>query len=239
MSEPQKLFFSIIVPAHNEEKYIIETLRHLSELNYPKELYEVIVVENASDDSTYKLAKQFEKDNVFVLSTDRKGVSIAKNMGIDKRNSACDWAIFSDADTILKKNFLNDLNIFLINRPNRNFTMGTTEILPIPDNLKSKIWFAFYNQVHRFGEVSYAIQIFKSSILAHERFDERLIIGEDLQLIKDAKKHGKFFYFATREVLTSTRRFEQHGWWKVFFHWTFVSLLPVKHRIKFGYKVTR
>ncbi|PMP81418.1 MAG: glycosyl transferase family 2, partial [Caldisericum exile] len=38
------LYFSIIIPAHNEEDYIYETLSKLENLNYPKDKFEVIVV---------------------------------------------------------------------------------------------------------------------------------------------------------------------------------------------------
>jgi glycosyltransferase involved in cell wall biosynthesis len=239
MSESVKLFFSIIVPAHNEENYISETLEHLSLLDYPKEKFEVIVIENGSSDRTDEIAKRFEGGNIKILTTEKSGVSMAKNMGIDRRNPVSDWSIFLDADTVLKQNFLNELNDFLVKRSYKSFTRGTTQVLPLPYCLNAKLWFAFYDQVHRFGHVSYAIQIFKSSVLEHERFDEGLKMGEDLKLISDATKHGKFFYFATEDVLTSTRRFDQHGWWNIFFRWTFVSALPVKLQREFGYKVTR
>ena len=37
------LFFSIIIPAHNEENYILQTLKTLEGLEYPKDRFEVIV----------------------------------------------------------------------------------------------------------------------------------------------------------------------------------------------------
>jgi len=40
------LFFSIVIPAHNEAGYIDHTLRSLKTIAYPKDRYEVIIVEN-------------------------------------------------------------------------------------------------------------------------------------------------------------------------------------------------
>lgn len=232
-------FFSIIVPAHNEERYIEGTLTHLAALDYPEERYEVIVVENGSGDKTYEKAKKIEKGNMTIYSAPVKGVSGAKNFGIARMNSKADWVIFLDADTILERNFLKDLTAFLRRNQHRNYAVGTTAIRPSPPTLTARIWFAFYNLGHRITKASFALQIVKRETLAHIRFDEELTMGEDLKLILDARHYGDFFYFHTTEVSTSTRRFEQEGWLRIFFHWNFVALLPTRLQKRFTYKVIR
>ncbi len=54
--KPLKGFVSIIVPAYNEEESIVATLNSLAELDYPKDRYEVIVVDDGSSDATFELA---------------------------------------------------------------------------------------------------------------------------------------------------------------------------------------
>jgi len=71
------------------------------------------------------------------------------------------------------------------------------------------------------------------------KFDEKLTMGEDLLLIKQARKFGKFFHLSTRTVLTSTRRLDEEGYWKLFTQWTFVGMLPPRHQARFGYKAIR
>src|SRR3989344_7672697 len=93
-------FFSIIVPAHNEEKLIAETLTHLTALQYPKDRYEVIVVENGSTDKTFEIARRFEAPNFKILRSD-KGVSRARNYGVMQTRLDRDWYLFLDADTFL------------------------------------------------------------------------------------------------------------------------------------------
>ncbi len=239
MQQQRYLFFSIIIPAHNEEHYITNTIERLLALDYPMENYEVIAVENGSNDRTYEKAKQLEKLNVKVFTSHIKGVSAAKNTGIAKLSQKTDWVIFLDADTILQKNFLKNLNNFLIINLNRNYAVGTTEIKPLSEKITAKFWFAFYNLGHRLTKTSYSLQIVKYSLLKKVHFDERLVMGEDLKLIRDASQYGRFFYFLTKDVYTSTRRFEQEGWLKVFFHWIFVSLLPYRIQKYFTYKTIR
>ncbi len=237
--ESASLFFSIIVPAHNEERYIEDTLAHLVALDYPKEKYEVLVIENGSSDRTYAKAKQFEKGNITVFMAHTKGVSGAKNFGIARMSAQADWVIFLDADTILQKDFLKSIAMFLSGAASNGYAVGTVAMTPFPPTLTAKLWFAFYNLGRRITRTSFALQIIRRGLLAHIRFDERLAMGEDLKLIRDAEQHGQFFYFLTSDVLTSTRRFEQQGWIKIFLYWTFVAMLPTNIQKRFTYKVVR
>src|SRR5438105_3981603 len=192
-------FFSIIIPAHNEEKYIGDTLLHLSALDYPIKKYEVIVVENASRDNTYKKAKEFEKDNISVFGIPGKGVSAAKNFGATQASTHADWVIFLDADTLLKKNFLHDLNDFLIAGKEADYSVGTTEVMPISGGMAAKAWFAFYNLSHKLTKTSFSLQVIDRPLLDHIHFHEQLEMGEDLKFILEARAHGNFFYFPTKE----------------------------------------
>jgi glycosyltransferase involved in cell wall biosynthesis len=237
--QTEKQFFSIIIPAHNEEKYIADTLQHIKDLDYPRDRYEAIIIENGSSDQTPVIAKKYEEGNITFLISTRKGVSIAKNIGIEKRSQRSDWVIFLDADTILERDFLNGLNTFLIDNEGKNLSIGTTEIRPIPQRLIAQAWFAFYDIGHRLTKASYSIQILKNSVIDKFRFDEDMTMGEDLELIQFARRFGKFFFFRTKHVLTSTRRFDKEGWLRIFFSWTFVAVLSTSMKKKFVYKVVR
>lgn len=54
-----KTKISIIVPARNEESNIQNCLNDLVNQNYPVELYEIIIIDDDSEDNTYKLVKTF------------------------------------------------------------------------------------------------------------------------------------------------------------------------------------
>jgi glycosyltransferase involved in cell wall biosynthesis len=217
---------SIIIPAHNETKYIAETLNHIQDLSYPKESFEVLVIENGSNDDTLFLAKKFEGENIKVYSVETRGVSKAKNFGMKNISDKSEWVVFLDADTILEPNFLDNLSKYLEKNKNKNFTIGTTSVRPLENKgLYARAWMKFYDLGHRLTMSSYAIQIAKASLLNKVKFNEEIHLAEDLQFIKDCRVYGKFFYFNTDTVLTSTRRFEKIGWFKLFLKWNFDALM--------------
>ncbi len=100
-------FYSIIVPAKNEEKTIGRLLDSLSKLIYPSEKLETIVVVDGSDDDTLAICKQFtqEHSNFQVIQkTLSNGKSSALNFGIQQTKGEI-IAIF-DADNVPAKDAL-------------------------------------------------------------------------------------------------------------------------------------
>jgi glycosyltransferase involved in cell wall biosynthesis len=232
-----RLFFSIIIPAHNEELYLERTLEHVRALAYPVERYEVIVVENGSTDGTYELAKRFEGGNVRVLRSE-KGVSRAKNLAIDNARKDSDWFVFLDADTVLEPAFLSELDGFL-REPHHAYTVGTTSVRPLSGTLKARLWFAFYDLGHRLTKASYSIKMVRRDLFPPVRFEEGLQLAEDLHVIAQARAFGDFFFLPTDTVYTSTRRFDKLGWWYIFFKWTFEAMLPEAKQKQLTYEVIR
>ena len=72
------MFISVVVPALNEEKYIGHCLSSLRAQHYPRELYEIIVVDNASTDRTAEIARRFGLKVVF---EPQRGVGRARHRG--------------------------------------------------------------------------------------------------------------------------------------------------------------
>jgi len=57
---------SVMIPAHNEEKVIERILQRMTELTYPKEKFEVILIDDASTDTTGEKAKLFAKNHSYI-----------------------------------------------------------------------------------------------------------------------------------------------------------------------------
>ena len=98
---------SIIIPAHNEEKFIGKTLKSIFEQPYRD--FEVIVVCNGCKDNTAKVARKF---NVRVLEFSFSNVSKARNIGAKYANG--ERLVFLDADTMVEKNTLEKLSLIHI-----------------------------------------------------------------------------------------------------------------------------
>ena len=209
-----KRFFSIVVPAHNEEKLIGETLSHLAALHYPKARLEVIVVENGSTDKTWEIAKHLEAPHIKVIQSE-KGVSRARNTGAAIANPNAEWFLFLDADTFLKPDFLEQLNSYI--EKHSDAAWGTATILPDDSTPASRFWYAYTNITDKMLKVMHRVHIVRADLARREKYNESLSVGEDLHYGRTLGKRGKYFFMPTESVISSTRRFKQKGYLRMFF----------------------
>ena len=59
MGNPPPLI-SVIIAVYNEEAFLAQTLNQILEQNYPKDCYEVLLVDGMSTDNTLKIAESFQ-----------------------------------------------------------------------------------------------------------------------------------------------------------------------------------
>lgn len=113
--ETYKPFVSILIPAHNEEFVIEETVKNMLNIDY--DLYEIIVIDDRSSDKTAlvldKLSKEHpDKFNYLVRSKDAfpgKSAVLNEAMEITRGDVIC---VF-DADARVKADFLTNIVPFL------------------------------------------------------------------------------------------------------------------------------
>lgn len=108
---PPQHTFTIIVPFRNEKENLPTLLSSFSKLNYPKELFEVILVDDNSNDN-YSISEVWF--DISVLSTRRTSDSPKKdaiNAAIQK--ARFDWIITTDADCEVPEKWLSVLNGFI------------------------------------------------------------------------------------------------------------------------------
>src|SRR3989344_2814273 len=106
----KKLKISVVIPAYNEEKYIAKTLKSLINQDFPRELFEIIVVNNGSTDKTHQVAEKF---GVKVIRYNKvQGVSAARDVG--SRIAEGEIIAGTDAYTVVPRHWLktieNDLS---------------------------------------------------------------------------------------------------------------------------------
>ena len=107
-------FVSVIVPTYNEEKVIAKRMKNLVVLDYPKDKYEIIVVDSGSADSTAEIVeetiKEHEKDKPsirLIKENERKGKASAINLG--KKHAKGEIVLITDANSIFDKNVLKEM----------------------------------------------------------------------------------------------------------------------------------
>ncbi|HNW84701.1 MAG TPA: glycosyltransferase [Candidatus Cryosericum sp.] len=239
MPETQPLFFSIVIPAHNEEKYIGGTLASLRQLDYPHDRFEVIIVENACTDNTAQVVGQMALPDWTVLNTPQAGVSHARNMGIERVAEKSDWVIFLDADTRFEPRFLSELNHSLQTTMRHNLGTGMVSLLPDPDSPRARWWYTVVNVATGMARATKSIQIIRRDLLHDIRYDETLTFAEDLSMMRECQRHSRYFYLRSTSVLSSTRRFEQGGWVPEILRSLYLLSLPYEKKQAIRYPAPR
>ena len=110
--------FTIIVPFRNEAKNLPALLKSFSDLDYPVNKFEILLVNDDSTDDYQKHIEQFIVENtdiqIEVIPNKRKSSSPKKDAiesAIDKAKNK--WIVTTDADCKVPKNWLNNLDAFL------------------------------------------------------------------------------------------------------------------------------
>ncbi|RXG18497.1 cellulose synthase/poly-beta-1,6-N-acetylglucosamine synthase-like glycosyltransferase [Leeuwenhoekiella aestuarii] len=94
--------FSIIIPFRNEAENLNTLLESLSNLNYPKSYFEIILIDDASTDASVALIEAFKQQaevSIIVLENERFSASPKKDALTKGINTAqFEWIITTDAD---------------------------------------------------------------------------------------------------------------------------------------------
>jgi len=134
---------SVVIPSYNEEKYLRQCLKSLTE--QIEKADEIIVVDNNSTDKTSEIAKQF---GAKVIKEKKQGMIFARNRGFDEAK----YEIIArcDADTILPKDWIKKIKINF--RKNINALSGPVVFYDLPFHFKlsAKLYFLFLKIVQGF-----------------------------------------------------------------------------------------
>ncbi len=105
---------SLIVPVYNVENYIIECLNSIVKIIPTDGSTEVIIVNDGSPDNSINLIENYIlnlndniKNNFHILSQENRGLSGARNTGIN--NAKGRYLAFLDSDDVLQGDFFNDI----------------------------------------------------------------------------------------------------------------------------------
>ena len=106
--------FSVIIPLYNKELYIQKAIQ--SVLNQTVSDFEIIVVDNNSTDLSFEKAKSISDPRIKFVSEKTKGVSSARNKGIQE--AKFEYICFLDADDYWLENHLSHLKNLIQTYPN-------------------------------------------------------------------------------------------------------------------------
>ncbi|MGK7895453.1 MAG: glycosyltransferase family 2 protein, partial [Xenococcus sp. (in: cyanobacteria)] len=124
MVEKSVPFVSVIIPVYNDIERLRKCLEALESQTYPHNLYEVIVVDNASEDDIAATVTPFNQ--AIVLEEKRRGSYAARNKGI--LNAKGEVIAFTDSDCIPANDWIEKGVNNLLNTSNCGIVGGKIEI---------------------------------------------------------------------------------------------------------------
>ena len=184
----KKYKISIIIPAYNEEKFLPLCLESISNLDWPKEQLEVIVVDNGSIDKTVEIANSY---NTVVLKNDNKNVSGLRNLGAEHAKG--DILAFVDADCIVNTNWLKQAQVYFSQKDIAAW--GGPPDIPDQSTWVQRGWYLLRQKTEKVEPVDWleSMNLFtrKETFLLAGGFDESLITCEDVDFSYRISGHGK------------------------------------------------
>lgn len=203
---------SIIIPAHNEEKYIKKCFDFITKAT-KGHWVETIVVLNRCTDKTEEFAKEF---GAIIVKDESSNLSCIRNAGA--RKASGEILLTIDADSMMSSNLISEISQAI---KTKKYIGGGVTIKPERTSLGLKATDYFVRMMLFFMGISIgAIWCKKEHFDKINGFDEALFIAEDLDLAKRLKQHGhsinkKFKHLKSTHIVTSCRKFDKFGDW----HW--------------------
>lgn len=224
--------FSVIVPALNEQEFIVKCINSIK--NQTISPYEVIVVDNGSTDKTAEIS---EKLGCRVVKEKKRGLSHARNKGA--RVAQGDILCFFDADGIVSKNWLKQATRALSNRK----VMAVVGLNVVThENLAKHVWYNTETLFNYLG-IFFRHVLFNQLFLGGNRLAIRKeifwklggfepVIGESYWLSKKFWKlnNRKGVFDPKMVVYYSSRGYEASGYLRMILYWSKHTFLKTSQK---------
>lgn len=225
--------FSIVIPFRNETSNLKELLASLLQLNYPLHLFEILLVNDASEDASCAIVEAFQTQypelNIQLIQNNRKTNSPKKDAIITAVHiAAFDWIITTDADCEFPKNWLQSFNSCI----EKNQPVFISAPVKFKEEKSFLFQFQNLNFLSLMGSTIGAFGITKPILcnganLCYNKavfqklngFEGNSLIasGDDIFLLEKMEKHypTKTMFLKSNEVIVATK---PENTWKSFFN---------------------
>ncbi|MGA8849336.1 MAG: polysaccharide deacetylase family protein [Dehalococcoidia bacterium] len=219
-------FVSVVIPAYNEESYLLSCLESIKKQDYAGE-YEVIVVDNASTDNTAKIALNWGAQVVY---ESKRSPACARQRGAEA--AAGEIIVFIDADTQAPTYWLSTFVSRFVREPETvsitgpyaycdagKFTKITSYIGNFLSIIIDQIFRKAFNKGGAIWGCNFAVR--RSALLEVGGFDTSIkFYGEEYEFSLRLKRAGKGGIIPRLFVRTSARRLKRIGVVNQYWNWT-------------------
>ena len=137
---------SVIICTYNRARYVYNVLKSIADNDYPRDRYEIVLVDNNSTDTTADECQRFRNDYPDVcfryFMETQQGLSYARNCGI--RNAAGELLIYVDDDAKADKDFLHTYDEFFSRMPSAEGAGGP--VVPEYEDCTEPDWMSHYTR---------------------------------------------------------------------------------------------
>lgn len=202
-------FITVVIPAFNEEKYLSNCLSALQKQAYPKENYEVIVVDNNSTDKTGGIASRF---GIEVVNVKQQGYVFALAEGMRKAKG--EIVAVTDADTIVSKDWLAKIARVFKDKDVVGVTGSTTtdSDSKMVNLLARFFYMVFLKCTFTLGRPNLSgnnMAVARRAFALVNGIDTRFEMSPDVDLGLRLKNIGKIRFETDLFAVTSARRFRK------------------------------
>lgn len=225
---------SILIPAHNEEVVIEDTIKSMIRLNYPKNKLEVIIINDNSSDRTGVIIDDYSKRYPFIKAVHTKppnagkGKSSALNQGL--KYSTGEIIVVYDADNMPEPDAICYLALGLCNDKSAGAIVGKFRVENANQNLLTRLinietltfqWLAqagrwFWFKMTTIPGTNFAIH--RSILEELGGWDEKAL-SEDTELSIRVYNLGYYIRFFPAAVTWEQEPENLKVWWKQRTRW--------------------
>lgn len=199
---------SVIIPTYKPDYYIWECLNSIVSQSLDRENYEVLIILNGDKEPFFTEIESYLKNNnlnnFYLIYTQEKGVSNARNIGLDRAKG--NYICFVDDDDFLDKNYLEEMlrvilkygndGIVISNSLNfdektglekyrTNYILGSKE----KNLLKMRIFFS-----------NACGKLIPTGVITNMRFNRKFKNGEDTLFMIELSKNIKYMAVSEKEI---------------------------------------
>jgi len=214
---------SVIICTYNREKYLYNALKSVAKQEYPKELYEIVLINNNSNDHTEAECERFKTDyfqlNFRYFVESQQGLSNARNRAIKEAKG--DILVYVDDDATVNKEYLQTIYDFFDAQPDVHSAGGP--VIPVYETEEPQ-WMSYYTKnliggylyegkkIIRFkngkypggGNAAYRKEVFEKVGLFNPELGRKgaaLTGGEEKDIFDKMSSLGMNFYYLPNMIL--------------------------------------
>jgi glycosyltransferase involved in cell wall biosynthesis len=219
----QRPFFSIIVPTYNRLEELAACLESLSQLDYSRHRFEVIVVDDGSEKPPTEVCSAFrDRLNIELVTQPHGGPAAARNAGSSRAKG--EFLVFTDDDCRSRSDWLRQLEVRCLEAPDHIIGGRTLNLLQ--DNSFSQmsqlIVDIVYDHYNQDGPRFFASNNLAVPIASFHRvggFDARFSTAEDRDLCDRWLGRGYRMTYAPEAVVYHAHLLTLGTFWRQHFNY--------------------